>query len=790
MSLRASRREASLAFVVSAALAALAAVLLIDARVRVPRLAAAAQTSELPTLALTSPVTGFSQPVAITHAGDGSNRLFVVEQGGRIRLVKNGALQSAPFLDISARVSAGGERGLLGLAFPPGYASKGHFYVNYTRASDGATVIARYRRNASNPDAADPSSEQIVLTIGQPFANHNGGQLSFSPRDGFLYVGMGDGGSGGDPGNRAQNPADLLGKMLRIDTEAAGTTTYAVPPSNPFAGRAGFRQEIWALGLRNPWRFSFDRQTGDLFIADVGQGSWEEVNFQPAASAGGENYGWRVMEGTHCFNPNPCDPTGLTLPVREYDHSQGCSVTGGHVYRGTSFPRMQGLYIYADFCSGVIWGLRRVGGVWQNSVLLDTSLSVSTFGEDESGELYVASYGGGTIFRVTDSAPAPTPTPSPIPPAPSTYQFSAAQYTGVEGCAAVTVTVTRTPFDSSGAVGVTLSDGTAKQKSDYTLAPGRVVFQVNQASQTFSVLLNEDAFAEGTETATLGLADPAFGGSVGAQGTATLVITDDETVDGATNPIDVTDNFVCQHYHDFLGRQPDAAGQSFWAGQLNACGGNAACLDDRRESVSAAFFLSIEFQNTGYFVYRFEKASFDRRPRYASFVADVRRVAEGVVIGEPGAEARLGANRREFVAAWVARQEFRDAYDALTNAQYVNALFANSDVTPTAAERDALVSALNTGAKTRAEVLHEIVESPAVYNAQYNPAFVLMEYFGYLRRDPDDAGFNFWLGKMNEHSRPGEDVRSDSVAFARARRAQMVRSFLVSTEYRERFGRP
>ena len=277
-----------------------------------------AQSSDLPSLLLTSPVTGLAQPVTITHAGDGSGRMFVAEQAGRIRIIRNGTLAPTPFLDLGSRISTGGERGLLGLAFPPGFATRQHFYVNYTNPA-GNIVIARYRVSVGNPDVADFNSEQVVLVVDHPnFANHNGGQLAFSPRDGYLYIGTGDGGSGGDPNNRAQNGNDLLGKILRIDVETGTPATYTVPASNPFVGTTGFRSEIWALGLRNPWRFSFDHQTNDLFVADVGQGNFEEVNFQPATSEGGENYGWRIMEGLHCFNPSNCSSNGLTLPVTEY----------------------------------------------------------------------------------------------------------------------------------------------------------------------------------------------------------------------------------------------------------------------------------------------------------------------------------------------------------------------------------------------------------------------------------------------------------------------------------------
>ena len=352
-----------------------------------------------PRISLVTKYAGLSLPVGVTNARDGSGNLYVVEQGGRILLVKNGALQATPFLDISDRVLSIGEQGLLGLAFPPGYATKRYFYVYYTRPVDN-NVVSRFRLTV-NPDAADPDSEEMLIATPQPFSNHNGGQIAFGP-DGFLYISKGDGGSGGDPFNNAQNPASLLGKLLRIDVESAADPglLYAVPPTNPFAQTAGFRGEIWALGLRNPWRFSFDRQTGDLYIGDVGQGSFEEVDFQPAESPGGENYGWRIMEGAHCFGDPACSQAGLVLPVAEYDHGQGCSITGGFVYRGTAYPRMQGIYLYADFCTGNFWGLKRDGAAWQNALLLSESRNVSSFGEDEEGNLFVADRSNGLVLEI------------------------------------------------------------------------------------------------------------------------------------------------------------------------------------------------------------------------------------------------------------------------------------------------------------------------------------------------------------------------------------------------------
>lgn len=357
---------------------------------------------------------GLAAPTDIAHAGDGSGRLFIVEKAGRVRILRQGAVLPAPFLDIVARVnSSGGEQGLLGIAFPPDYARKGYFYVNYIDRSGGAgqTVIARYRITG-NADMADPASEQIILRIPQPYANHNGGQLAFGPRDGFLYIGMGDGGSAGDPQNNGQNTTSLLGKMLRIDPEN-NQPTYAVPASNPFvtSNPLGLPPETWARGLRNPWRFAFDCASGNLFIADVGQNRAEEVNFQPASSTGGENYGWNRMEGLRCFPVTAnCSQTGFTMPVLEYTRDEGSSVTGGKVYRGTSAPGMRGTYFFADYGSGRLWTLVRDGSTWRRTQVgqfLDYGLS--TFGEDEAGEVYVGSLERGEVYRLVMTGPAAAP---------------------------------------------------------------------------------------------------------------------------------------------------------------------------------------------------------------------------------------------------------------------------------------------------------------------------------------------------------------------------------------------
>jgi glucose/arabinose dehydrogenase len=752
--------------------------------------ARAGAAAELPTLALGTPVGGFTSPVGVTHAGDGSGRIFVVQQGGRIRIVRNGVAEASPFLDISGRISTGGERGLLGLAFPPDYARKGYFYVNYTNTA-GDTVVSRFRRSASSPDAADPASEQIILTVAQPFANHNGGQLAFGQRDRMLYVGLGDGGSGGDPGNRAQNPAELLGKILRLDTESGRPYTYTVPASNPFAATAGYRPEIWALGVRNPWRFSFDRLTADLFIADVGQGLFEEVNFQPAASAGGENYGWRVMEGLHCFNPNPCSQAGLTPPILEYDHSGGnCSVTGGHVYRANAFPRMRGLYLYGDFCSGRIWSLSREGGTWQNSLLLDTSILISAFGEDEEGNLYAASYGTGQIFPLVDSGAAASPTPTPTP-TPEIF-FVTVSFNTNEQLGGASIGVTRRG-DASGDLYVDYetSDGTATARGDYTAARGTLHFAPGETQKIFTVLVTNDDLDEGgpfsSEHFNVTLSNLVGRGALINGATRTVTIVDDDDATSAANPLDRSDFFVRQHYLDFLNREPDPEGFQFWVNGIESCGTNAQCREVKRIDTSAAFFLSIEFQETGFLVHRLHKAAFGNLAgapvpvRLSDFLRDTQEIARGVIVGQGDWRARLEQNKRDFVNSFVERAAFTSRYaTGQTPVQFVAALNANAGFALTPAEEADLAARLADGRETRASALRRVAEAETFRRAEFNRAFVLMQYFGYLRRDPnappdaDFSGYNFWLEKLNTF---GGDFRG----------AELVKAFISSTEYRSRF---
>lgn len=355
----------------------------------------------LPCLELTEVVGGLDQPIFAHSPPGDTQRLFLVEQGGKIRIWKEGSLLPFPFLDLGSEgsdlISFSGERGLLGMAFHPDYENNGRFWVNYTRKSDGDTVIAEYVRSSGNADLADADPVQIVFTVDQPFSNHNGGMIAFGS-DGYLYIAMGDGGGTGDPNHLAQNLESALGKILRIDVDMYPTP---VPGNRTVTG--GENPHVWDWGLRNPWRFGFDRSTGDLYIGDVGQNAFEEINIEGPAQ-GLKNYGWRITEGNHCFHPSSgCDSSGLTLPKLEYDHSIGTCVTGGYVYRGSEFPSLYGRYFYGDFVTGRLWSFVYEGGVVRDRIehTGETGFfgNISSFGEDSNGELYLVDYGG-RILRI------------------------------------------------------------------------------------------------------------------------------------------------------------------------------------------------------------------------------------------------------------------------------------------------------------------------------------------------------------------------------------------------------
>ncbi len=351
----------------------------------------------------------FTNPVDLQNAGDGTDRIFAVEQAGVISVFENNANVSVKkkFLDITDSVSSGGEMGLLGLAFHPNYENNGYFYVNYTKSLPyRRTLIVRFKVSSTNPDSADRSSSKILMEIAQPYSNHNGGQLAFGP-DGYLYIALGDGGSGGDPQNNGQNKSSWLGKLLRIDVDhTQGSLNYAIPPDNPFANNTqGYKEEIYAYGLRNPWRFSFDFSIGRLWCADVGQGDWEEVDI----ITNGGNYGWRCYEGNHSYNQTGCSGTNYLFPIWEYSHSEGYSITGGYVYRGPNLPELYGKYIYADYGTRKIWALTYDGiNPAANQLLLTASGSITSFGVDMNNELYICSFDS-KIYRFTPTASVVAP---------------------------------------------------------------------------------------------------------------------------------------------------------------------------------------------------------------------------------------------------------------------------------------------------------------------------------------------------------------------------------------------
>ena len=495
---------------------------------------------------LTPVLSGLSQPVFVTHAGEGSNRLFIVEKTGRIKVRQPGASTATTFLNISTKVAGGSEQGLLGLAFHPGYASNRRFFVNYTRRSDGATIVAEYTANATNPNLAN-TTERVLLTIAQPFANHNGGMIAFGPSgfpSGFLYIGMGDGGSANDPGDRAQNINSLLGKMLRIDVDhTQGALPYAIPDGNPFAGAVPGRDEIFALGFRNPWRFSFDRRTGEIWCGDVGQNAWEEIDI---VTRGG-NYGWRVFEGTHCTNldPDKCDDTGFIAPVYEYPHiGDRCSVTGGYVYRGRKASFLDGAYIFADFCSGELFQLRN--GVFKGWG--DLGLSPSSFGEDEAGELYVTSLSG-DVKKIE---------------AVGLRISNVRLREGNDGTksAVFSVTLNRT-LTQTVRFNYRTEDRSATAGSDYVAQSGTLSIGPEHTIRNISVTLRSDTLAENDETFAVRLSN--VSGADLLKGTGVCTILNDDSIGAAPRNVNASPSDATtapESAQSFVATYSDADGAS------------------------------------------------------------------------------------------------------------------------------------------------------------------------------------------------------------------------------------
>jgi glucose/arabinose dehydrogenase len=459
--------------------------------------------------------TGLSDVVAITHAGDGTGSLYFTLQAGIIRVHDGTQLRTTPFLNIDPLVQGGGEEGLLSTAFHPNYASNGLFYVYYTN-NQGNNVVARYQRSAGDPFVANPASAFILLTISHPTnSNHNGGSMNFGP-DGYLYIDTGDGGGGGDPDDNGQNRNTLLGKQLRLDVNNG--TPYGIPPTNPFVGVPNTRAEVWAYGLRNPWRFTFDRLTGDMFIGDVGQGLWEEVDFQPANSPGGLNYGWDDMEGAHCFEPaTGCLTAGRVLPILEHNHSIGvCAIVGGYRYRGIGVPAIAARYLYSDNCDGVIRGGTETSpGVWTSAMVLDTTHAITTFGEDQNGELYVSAVENGTVYRLVSNG---------------TATISIGDVSVTEGDAG-TVAATFTVSLSAAIVGsVTVqyatAAGTAVAGTDYTTVSGTLTFPPGTLTRTVTVPVLADLLDEDNETFVVNLSNATGATIADAQGQGTIVDND------------------------------------------------------------------------------------------------------------------------------------------------------------------------------------------------------------------------------------------------------------------------
>ncbi len=691
----------------------------------------------LPTGFSESPVaTGLSNPTAMAFAPDG--RLFVCEQGGQLRVIKNGALLPTPFL--TATVNAFGERGLLGVTFDPNFATNQFVYVYYTATTPA--IHNRVSRFTANGDVALAGSEVIILDLNNlsGATNHNGGAIHFGP-DGKLYIAVGENAT---PSN-SQTLSNLLGKILRINADGS------IPSDNPFFNTAtGTNRAIWALGLRNPYTFAFQAGTGRMFINDVGQNAWEEIN----VGQSGANYGWPTCEGS-------CG-AGFVNPLFAYPHNggntTGCAITGGAFYNPTSnqFPaNYSGTFFFADFCSG--W-IKRIDPI--TAALADFATRLASpvdLQVHADGSLYYLERGGGRVVRIRFTG--------------TEVQFNSANYGISEGQPNVSITVVRTG-DLSGAASVdyATANGTADEKSDYTTALGSLSFAAGETSKTFLILLTDDLYVEGNETVNLVLSN-ATGAAVGTQGGAVLTISDNDVGQPTTNPADQPNFFVRLQYLDFLNREPDAGGFAYWTNEISSCGNDQLCIHNRRIGVSAAFFIEQEFQNTGFFVYRFYKATLERRLTFIEFMRDRTRLQAG---------GDLATAKTSYANEFVQRTDFVVKYPlAQTGMQFVDALILavrNSSGLDLGGKSSELLAEYNLGgsqSERRARVVVKLIEYAEYQEVEFNPAFVLAEYFGYLRRNPDEGGYQFWLDVLN--NREPNNYRG------------MVCSFLTSAEYQQRF---
>ena len=674
-------------------------------------------SSLAPVLAATLPsgfteslfASGLTNPTAMAFAPDG--RLFVCEQGGQLRVIKNGALLAGPFLTVT--VDSSGERGLLGITFDPNFASNQFVYVYYT-ATTPATHN-RVSRFTANGDVAIPGSEVIIFDLNNlsGATNHNGGAIHFGP-DGQLYIAAGE---NANPAN-SQTLANLLGKILRINADGS------IPTDNPFfLSAAGNNRAIWALGLRNPYTFAFQSGTGRMFINDVGQNIWEEIDDGIA----GSNYGWSICEGL-CSPPN----ASFRDPLFQYGHGSssttGCAITGGAFYNPTTtqFPSdYVGKYFFAEFCTG--W-IRRFDPATSTAIDFASGISspVDLLVSDD-GLLYYLARGSGSVFRVQFTGP--TAADGVV-----SGRITTSDGTPVEG-AVVRLSGTQTRKTIADADGNYHFDN-VETNGFYTVTPARANYGFSPANRSFTQLGNHT--------------EAAFAASATAE---------------TANPLDTAEYLVRQQYLDFLGREPDEGGFNYWSDRISECGSDTACMNARRRDVAAAFFVSNEFQNSGYFVYRLYKGAFAERPTFAQYLPD-----RNSVIGGPNLESSRAALADDFVQ----RGEFKQAYpDSLTSEQFVNKLFDTAALFPYTVQRQIEIDKLNNNA-TRSQVLQDLIDYAQFKSAEYNSAFVLTEYFGYLRRNPDQGGYDFWLNVLNTRE-PG-NYRG------------MVCSFITSTEYQRRFG--